>query len=148
MGILEYIERWQRARGYGVQSPWAFRFVTEVIGERRRYYGYAEIDRVARNRGERKYRRLMLRVRNAVWPHRVVEADVGELDAARVAEVADGCGQHGAVVVTGIDVSPAARAQWEAVRDCEAVGVTFDLGSFAICFLDRSLHKQHYRLLF
>lgn len=148
MGIVEYWERWQRSRGYGVQSPWAYRFVTEVVGERRPYYGYEQIDREAGSGYERRYRRLLLRVRNAVWPSAVVEAAVGSIDAARLAEIAARCGTTGAMVLTGIDSDSHARALWLATRDSDSVGVTFDLGHFAICFFDLARHKQHYRLLF
>lgn len=148
MTLSEYWERWQRARGYGVQSPWAYRFVTEVVGERRAYYAYAEIDRQVATRRERKYRRLLHRLANAVGPARVAETPISLLTPQRLAGLAASCTADGAIVATGIDASAQARRQWQELRDSDTVGITFDLGHFAICFLDRTRHKQHYRLLF
>ena len=42
--LFEYPKMLWRSRGYGVHSPFAFDFITKVIGEKdARYYAYAEI---------------------------------------------------------------------------------------------------------
>ncbi|MBD5224748.1 MAG: hypothetical protein HDS68_02105 [Bacteroidales bacterium] len=42
--IISYPARWRRSKGFGVHSPFAFNFITKVIGEREaEYYAYAEI---------------------------------------------------------------------------------------------------------
>lgn len=42
--ILTHPARWRRSKGYGVHSPFAFDFITKVIGETEaEYYAYAEI---------------------------------------------------------------------------------------------------------
>ena len=46
INITEYLKRIGKARGFGIQSPWAYRVVTEVIGEKMPYYCYEDIDRV------------------------------------------------------------------------------------------------------
>ena len=79
-GIAEYLRRIGKARGFGIQSPWAFRFVTEVIGEKWPYYAYEDIDRMYTTRRERRYRKLMLRVRNDIYPNKLVERDISEID--------------------------------------------------------------------
>ena len=42
----EYLSRVGKARGFGIQSPWAYRFVTEIVGERCPYYYYETIERL------------------------------------------------------------------------------------------------------
>lgn len=148
MTIREWLSRVGKARGYGIQSPWAYRFVTEVIGERLPYYGYADIEREGGSRRERRYRRLRLRVGNAVWPHGLGEADVARLTPDAIRAEARRLGTGGAILVTGIAATPEARRRWEEVKRHPDIGITFDLYRFAICFLDRSRYKQHYRLLF
>lgn len=147
VNCIDYLRRKAAARGFGIQSPWAYRFVTEVIGERLPYYGYAAIDRRYRDKRERAYHRLLLRLGNAVWPSALIEADIGELTAERVREIALNAGPHGTLVTTGISRSAEAKERWEAVKRHPDVGVTFDLYHFGIAMLDLSIYKQHYRLL-
>ena len=52
------IKRAWRSRGFGIHSPFAFRFVTCVLRESGEYYAYRELRRIA---GDRKaFRRLAL----------------------------------------------------------------------------------------
>ena len=46
----EYLSRVGKARGFGIQSPWAYRFVTEIVGERCPYYYYETIEQIYKNR--------------------------------------------------------------------------------------------------
>ena len=42
--LFDYPLKWRTSRGYGVHSPFAFNFITKVIGEKEaEYYAYAEI---------------------------------------------------------------------------------------------------------
>lgn len=42
--ILKYPAMWRRSHGFGVHSPFAYHFITKVIGERKAvYYAYAKI---------------------------------------------------------------------------------------------------------
>lgn len=147
-GIAEYLRRIGKARGFGIQSPWAFRFVTEVIGERWPYYAYEDIDRMYTTRRERRYRKLMLRVRNDIYPNKLVERDISEIDDGVIANDAVLCGVHGAIAVSGIYRDKKSREAWEKMRENPCIGVTFDLYDLAICFLDTSIYKQHYILNF
>ena len=147
-GIAEYLRRIGKARGFGIQSPWAFRFVTEVIGERWPYYAYEDIDRMYTTRRERRYRKLMLRVRNDIYPNKLVERDISEIDDGVIANDAVLCGVHGAIVVSGIYRDKKSREAWMKMRENPCIGVTFDLYDLAICFLDTSIYKQHYILTF
>lgn len=40
---LQALQRLRHSRGFGVHSPFAFRFIMEVIGERLPYYDYASL---------------------------------------------------------------------------------------------------------
>ena len=99
-------------------------------------------------RRERRYRKLMLRVRNDIYPNKLVERDISEIDDGVIANDAVLCGVHGAIVVSGIYRDKKSREAWEKMRENPCIGVTFDLYDLAICFLDTSIYKQHYILNF
>ena len=69
-----WVARFRKRRGYGVHSPWAFAFITGVIGERTPYYAYQRLDRLhpALVRAARLYplrcRRLLFRLANYARP--------------------------------------------------------------------------------
>lgn len=72
-----------RSGGFGIQSPFAFTFVTGVIYERGAYYAYAPLHE-ARKRLHPSLRerddRLLLRIANAVGPRRgIICGDGGEV---------------------------------------------------------------------
>lgn len=45
MGLGDWINRKRHNRGFGIQSPSAFFFVTQVLKERLPYYAYSQLDR-------------------------------------------------------------------------------------------------------
>lgn len=153
-GILtrmrEYILRIGKARGFGIQSPWAFSFVTEVIGERLPYYAYTDIDRMCKNRSERRFQKLMLRIRNFVHPNQVII--IGDIitleDSEAVGALISSIGSGGCIVIRDIWNDTETINLWHGLQQREDVGVTFDLYDFGICFLDTKIFKQHYRLNF
>ena len=55
--------RHHRSAGFGIHSPHAFRFVTEVLGERRHYYAYDDIAAL---------RHWVIAALGSSWPHREV----------------------------------------------------------------------------
>ena len=64
MGLLRrYCSAWSRhhrSAGFGIHSPHAYRFVTEVLGERRPYYAYSDIAEL---------RRRVIAALGSTWPH-------------------------------------------------------------------------------
>ncbi len=64
MGLLRrYCSAWSRhhrSAGFGIHSPHAYRFVTEVLGERRPYYAYSDIAEL---------RRRVIAALGSSWPH-------------------------------------------------------------------------------
>lgn len=144
--IAEYLRRMGKARGFGIQSPWAYSFVTEVIGERWPYYAYEDINNRYPRR-ERKRQRLYHRICNFVHGHRMFVTDISHPDdiLVRLCHMAS---PKGVVVIENIHRDRTSRQRWQALRDSDVIGITFDLYDFAICFLDRDIHKQHYKLNF
>ena len=41
--LLSRLRGWRHGRGFGIHSPFAFRFITEVLRQKLGYYGYADI---------------------------------------------------------------------------------------------------------
>lgn len=41
--LVYHVARWPRSHGFGVQSPFAYRFVTDVVREAYPYYAYGEL---------------------------------------------------------------------------------------------------------
>lgn len=146
--LAEYIRRIGKARGFGIQSPWAFRFVTEVIGEKWPYYAYESIDRQYTARSERRYQKLMLRIRNYVYPSLLAERDIDSITADSLSNDITAAGKRGAIIIRGIYSNRAAKEKWNGIKNRPDIGITFDLYDFAICFLDTSIYKQHYILNF
>ena len=60
--------RLPRTRGFGVQSPFAYRFLREVITERWPYYAYDDLKTLSRDEDERKLGQLLLRLSNHFGP--------------------------------------------------------------------------------
>lgn len=78
---LVWLLRFRHRRGYGVHSPFAYRFITEVVYERELFYAYEELMATLpfhlRFR-VRKGLELMLRIANYRQPRLIVMADANE----------------------------------------------------------------------
>lgn len=145
--IKEYFSRVGKSKGFGIQSPWAFSFVTEVIGEKSRYYAYDDIDERYKTRAERKKQKLYFRIANFVHGSKVYITDIKH-DDETILQLCRMASPSGVVIIENIYKSKEARRRWEQLRNAELIGVTFDLYDFAVCFLDRDIFKQHYKLNF
>lgn len=66
--FLSTLLRLPRTRGFGVQSPFAYRFLREVITERWPYYAYDDLKTLSRDEDERKLGQLLLRLSNHFGP--------------------------------------------------------------------------------
>ncbi|MEZ3520927.1 MAG: hypothetical protein K1V78_05450 [Muribaculaceae bacterium] len=64
----EWWQRLRHRRGFGVHSPSAYRFITEVLNERLPYYGYERLDSLD---ADPHLARLLFRVLVATGPRRV-----------------------------------------------------------------------------
>lgn len=138
-GLIDRISRWWHSFGFGIQSPWAYSLVTDVICERLPYYDYERIDREYKSRRERRRQKLYLRIRNRFPRCRFYSID--DLSQGRGDLLTDEV-----FVLTGIRNSSEAYKCWIQLRDSDAVGVTFDLYDLALCFPEEGRYKQHYKL--
>ena len=86
--------RYMRTKGFGVHSPFAFRFLRMVIGERTcSYYAYEAISVIARSGGDRVSEhdlRLFFRMVCALSPTTVSAVGYGAEKAMKVARLASG----------------------------------------------------------
>ena len=77
--IKNQIKRFRYRKGYGVHSPFAFRFITEVINESSPYYSYIEIENIKTGSGEKKNKldckvlKLVFRLVNQFQPRQFLE---------------------------------------------------------------------------
>ncbi len=90
MGLGSWINRKRHNRGFGIQSPSAFFFVTQVLKERRAYYAYAQLDKAIR--GNSNYAREIFRITNHLQPKNCIS--VGAADAACAMLLAKPSVQH------------------------------------------------------
>lgn len=88
---LVWICRFRHRRGYGVHSPFAYDYITQVIYEDTPYYKYTELDALQRQlapekgrhwarQESRKLKRLLFRMVNHAQPATII--DVGPASAA------------------------------------------------------------------
>ena len=76
----DLINRLRHNRGFGVQSPSDFHFVTQVLGERLPYYAYKEINSIAASckRHSAKHCRMLFRITNYFAPKSIIVAGSGQ----------------------------------------------------------------------
>ena len=70
MGIGDWINRRRHNRGFGVQSPSAFFFITQVLGEKLPYYAYEELNHKVKAHGgmSLKQAKDLFRITNYMQP--------------------------------------------------------------------------------
>ena len=63
---LVWLRRSRHSRGFGVQSPWAYRFIRYVINEHYPYYSYGDLKSKWKKRGKKELKmcRLYFRISN------------------------------------------------------------------------------------
>ena len=168
-----WLLRFRKRKGYGVHSPFAFGFVTDVLYNKSSYYAYKEMDCKLHwwQRGRvRSVRHLMFRLANYRQPKTLYCVGVDkvlceacqygvqgltilrndEVDAADMIltgiddeSAMKHVGEGTMVVVHGIHRG---RDFWKRVRDDERITVTFDLHDVGIAFARKDLNKQHYMI--
>lgn len=103
--MLVWLRRMRHSRGFGVQSPWAYRMVRYVINEHYPYYAYDALAQSYPGLGvvERKMCELCLRLANSVQPSLVVNFD--DAGGAYGAYFSAGC-RKARIENVGSDLSP------------------------------------------
>ncbi|MCM1077104.1 MAG: hypothetical protein NC411_07065 [Bacteroides sp.] len=86
--IKKVLKRAWRSRGFGIHSPFAYRFVTAVLRERGEYYSYFFLRRIAGSKDEFRRLALVFRLVCEFTPDRVVLTfdDAGLAEAIRLAD--------------------------------------------------------------
>lgn len=89
--MVTWLSRITHCRGFGVQSPSAYRFIRYVVNEHYPYYAYADLREEFPNIGstDEKLCRLYFRIANYQQPMTFI--NIGRSDAALVAYVNAGC---------------------------------------------------------
>ncbi len=165
-----WLRRVRHRCGYGVHSPFAFRFLTDVVYEREAYYAYRELDAMLSARWRfrrRKGLHLLFRLTNyvqpstitvpadcsqvrryvqAACPHAVLEEtfSVGETDLCILLapdDVAARMKQGGVLVLNQLHH----HRDW--FRNLPAT-VLFDLYDVGIAFYDEQYYRQYYIINF
>ena len=168
---LVWLARFRHRKGYGVHSPFAFRFITDVIYERHPYYAYKELDEALpfwKRFRQRKGLHLLLRLANHLQPESIAlpkdawlekryllggckSAKIlcgsreGEVSMCLLKEPTDEVLPHlGEQSVLLLDNLHRHR-EW--FRSLPSV-VSFDLYDFGIAFFDKQYNKQYYKVNF
>lgn len=168
---LVWLARVRHRRGYGVHSPFAFDFITNVVYNRERYYAYEQIDKGLRwwqKARVRSVRRLLFRLANFHQPRTIgiMCCDKALLEACR-------CAVRGVEVLDlhkadAVDMIVADRADelllrcvrdgtmmvllnlrqnrefWKRVKADEGITLTFDMYDIGVALAKRVLNKQDY----
>ena len=90
MGLGSWINRKRHNRGFGIQSPSAFFFITQVLKERRTYYAYPQLNKATK--GNRRHAREIFRITNYLQPTNCIS--VGAADAACAMQLAKPSAKH------------------------------------------------------
>lgn len=146
MNLFDFLSRIGKARGFGIQSPWAYSFVREVIMEDLPYYAYQDIDNQYKEPLQRKRMKLYLRLRNYLRGQRL--SIISLKDSPTLAELKEELRQSSILVLEDIYINKVASQTWKVFRDDGSTGITFDLYHQAICFPRSEMYKQHYKMNF
>ena len=122
----DWINRKRHNRGFGIQSPSAFFFITQVLKERHGYYAYEELDEIAGSLREMKKRncRRLFRIANHFRPGNCIT--VASLTAACAISSARSSAKH--LLITENREMPQAIAEYLAAhRCCHKSGSTLQL---------------------
>lgn len=168
-----WLLRFRQRKGYGVHSPFAFDFITNVIYNKERYYAYGEMDKSLRwwEKGRiRSMRHLAFRMTNFHEPKtiysdgkdaRILEAcKQGSRDMTviennstvkadmillnRADEKAMAHLDEGTMLV--LKNLRSEKAFWKRIKDDNRVTVTFDMYDVGVAFAKKRLNKQHYKV--
>lgn len=174
MNPIVWLLRVRHRNGYGVHSPFAFDFVTNVLYNGEHYYAYKEMDSVLRwwQKGrEKKLRRLIFRLANYRRPGTLCCSGVDEETEEALHRGCVGAtvmkkiweespGKADMIVMGGEDDSALfylgegsmvvlwnlreQRKLWQRLQEDRRVTVTFDLYDVGVAFARKDLNRQNY----
>lgn len=170
---LRFISRWWRSRGNGVHSPFAFRFISNVLRQTKTpYYAYDEIERMG---GDVRWHKLLFRLVCEFEPDCIVfPSDATEDDRAAV-RLADSraiilpspkssAGRRGITLINNSNSTPAGNSRtkvtvirdirsgggkgWRRVKSGMQSGMTFTNGRTGIAVEREGLPRQDFEICF
>lgn len=140
--------RWRHRHGFGVQSPWAYHFVRDVLFEPLRYYAFDELEGGAHE--EQLFRLALWLPTNRLMVKDVSDLGIRYLLKARRTlqlEPFDAAKIQPETVLVVEDIRHENRILWHEVvlprRDRTSA---FDLGHRGIAFFDSAHQRQVYYL--
>lgn len=166
-----WLLRFRCRKGYGIHSPFAFSFVTEVLYCNEEYYAYRQLDRGLHwwQKGrERDVRHLAFRLANYRRPRTLYcpGLDTALSEACRYGSTGvrmlhySETGAADMIFVPGGDETVFSRIDegtmvvvenirscrdfWERIKADGHITVTFDLYDIGIAFARKALNRQHY----
>ncbi len=119
------VARLSRSHGFGIQSPFAFRFVTQVVRDTKYHDFYVSLDS---NYGDSdlRLRKFYLRL-------------LDFLNAEQCFEVV--------YIIEGIHSSKQSKALWESIIKSSKIVVSFDLYDCGVVFVDGNMPKFNYKVM-
>jgi len=140
--------RWRHRHGFGVQSPWAYHFVRDILFEPLRYYAF---DELGGGKSEEQLFRLALWLpTNCLMVKDVSDLGIRYLQTARSTlrlVPFDAAQIHQWTVLVVEDIRHANRKLWyEVVLPRRDRTSAFDLGRRGIAFFDSAHQRQVYYL--
>lgn len=120
------ILRWPRSHGFGVQSPFAYRFVTEVVRSHRQPAEVPEMFVGAFSTPNRRLLRFYARLYDFLKHEEAVDR---------------------AYVIEGIHADAATLTLWQQLIALDKVVVSFDLYDCGVLFLDGKMPKINYKVM-
>lgn len=115
----DWINRKRHNRGFGIQSPSTFFFITQVLREKKPYYAYRRLDKAVgdNRRHSRRLARELFRIANHHQPANCIS--VGAVEAACAMSSARPSVPH-YLLASGADMAPEAKAMLQE-RNCRII---------------------------
>lgn len=147
--LIKSPRRTARGRGFGVHSPFAFRFVREALTQPWAYYAYPELDRAAREGGENRAAvRALFRTALFLRPATVTFVGCPGPGARRALELGNPC--QSPEVKSPVKAFAAFSAEISAVTDMwdrAEAGMLFRAPEMAIFISWDNLPHQSYEIM-
>lgn len=113
--------------GFGIQSPFAFHFVTDVVRDRKDYVEYASFEENLKNaKDELRLKKFYCRLLRHMNENPIVDS---------------------LFIIEGIHRSRKAYQLWCDIIEGDAVTLSFDLFDCGVLFLDRRFFKCNYKVM-
>ncbi len=140
-------------RGFGIQSPWAYSLVRDVLFEQLPYYVFDDLrlQFPHRSRSERRTDELFFRLAHYVSPMHLTL--IGHFDDSTLEYIRRGCdagsgsGCDAERVTVVADISHDGCQCWDAIVADPSATATFDIRHrYGVAFYKPGLSKQDYKI--